>query len=124
MYKSHMYPTYNMCSCHHSLVFLLALAVKPTVIDVGIYVNSIGPVSSIDMVSFSALSHLLFTHTHSHSHIFCPLSHISIIIHECRHFSRCIWRSRRLPQLFFSGRGNDRKGRCERSAHIPCISLD
>lgn len=26
-------------------------AVKPTVIDVGIYVNSIGPVSSIDMVS-------------------------------------------------------------------------
>lgn len=31
--------------------YLLALTVKPTVIDVGIYVNSIGPVSSIDMVS-------------------------------------------------------------------------
>lgn len=38
--------------CYHSLLSsLLSLAVKPTVIDVGIYVNSIGPVSSIDMVS-------------------------------------------------------------------------
>lgn len=35
----------------------LSFAVKPTVIDVGIYVNSIGPVSSIDMVSPSAPSH-------------------------------------------------------------------
>ncbi|TNN29718.1 Gamma-aminobutyric acid receptor subunit gamma-3 [Liparis tanakae] len=34
-----------------SLLSLLPLSVKPTVIDVGIYVNSIGPVSSIDMVS-------------------------------------------------------------------------
>ncbi|KAF7214906.1 gamma-aminobutyric acid receptor subunit gamma-3-like [Nothobranchius furzeri] len=34
---------------------------KPTVIDVGIYVNSIGPVSSIDMVSLrrSSLLHLI-----------------------------------------------------------------
>lgn len=35
-----------------SFVHLLCLFVeKPTVINVGIYVNSIGPVSSIDMVS-------------------------------------------------------------------------
>lgn len=39
----------------HSSSF--SFAVKPTVIDVGIYVNSIGPVSSIDMVSPSAPSH-------------------------------------------------------------------
>lgn len=31
--------------------------VKPTVIDVGIYVNSIGPVSSIDMVSSGLRTH-------------------------------------------------------------------
>uniref|UniRef100_A0A3Q2WB38 Neurotransmitter-gated ion-channel ligand-binding domain-containing protein n=1 Tax=Haplochromis burtoni TaxID=8153 RepID=A0A3Q2WB38_HAPBU len=29
---------------------------KPTVIDVGIYINSIGPVSSIDMVSYGFIS--------------------------------------------------------------------
>lgn len=34
-----------------------SFAVKPTVIDVGIYVNSIGPVSSIDMVSPRAPFH-------------------------------------------------------------------
>lgn len=39
-------------------------AVKPTVIDVGIYVNSIGPVSSIDMVSSG-----LHTHLHPSPHI-------------------------------------------------------
>lgn len=32
--------------------------VKPTVIDVGIYVNSIGPVSSIDMVSSDFCTHV------------------------------------------------------------------
>lgn len=32
--------------------------VKPTVIDVGIYVNSIGPVSSIDMVSSGLRMHI------------------------------------------------------------------
>lgn len=32
--------------------------VKPTVIDVGIYVNSIGPVSSIDMVSSGFRMHI------------------------------------------------------------------
>ena len=52
---------YSMCG-HHSLLFLLALAVKPTVIDVGIYVNSIGPVSSIDMVSTAASSSRPHTH--------------------------------------------------------------
>lgn len=33
--------------------------VKPTVINVGIYVNSIGPVSSIDMVSSGFCTHVL-----------------------------------------------------------------
>lgn len=32
--------------------------VKPTVVDVGIYVNSIGPVSSIDMVSSGLPTHV------------------------------------------------------------------
>lgn len=41
--------------------------VKPTVIDVGIYVNSIGPVSSIDMVSSGFRTHV------------SPSPHISII---------------------------------------------
>ena len=68
-------PTYNMCSCHHSLFSLLALAVKPTVIDVGIYVNSIGPVSSIDMVSQSIHSHPLSFPSHTR---LCPLSDIFI----------------------------------------------
>ncbi|KAI3365969.1 hypothetical protein L3Q82_009802, partial [Scortum barcoo] len=35
---------------------LFALGVKPTVIDVGIYVNSIGPVSSIDMYVFLSVA--------------------------------------------------------------------
>ncbi len=56
-----------MSHLHHSLCFLLSLAVKPTVIDVGIYVNSIGPVSSIDMVSYSSPS----SHTHTHTLVHC-----------------------------------------------------
>ena len=42
--------------------FFLSLPIgKPTIVDVDIYVNSIGPVSSIDMVSVSlslSLSHM------------------------------------------------------------------
>lgn len=41
----------NMCGHSLSPLCLCLSAVKPTVVDVGIYVNSIGPVSSIDMVS-------------------------------------------------------------------------
>lgn len=73
VYKSNTYPTYNMCSYNHSLFFLLALAVKPTVIDVGIYVNSIGPVSSIDMVSESIHSLSFYcSDTNTHTFVHCP----------------------------------------------------
>lgn len=78
-------------------LFFLAFAVKPTVIDVGIYINSIGPVSSIDMVSLGI--HLLPLSPYSHTHIF-PLSDIRIITHQCSHYSCRIFGSRGTPQLF------------------------
>lgn len=37
--------------CHVIHVFFFSSAVKPTVVDVDIFVNSIGPVSSINMAS-------------------------------------------------------------------------
>lgn len=53
--SSHILPAVPHSSSSPSSSF----AVKPTVIDVGIYVNSIGPVSSIDMVSPNTPFHYL-----------------------------------------------------------------
>lgn len=68
-------------------------AVKPTVIDVGIYVNSIGPVSSIDMVSSG-----LHTHLHPSPHIHVIVCDRGCSLEGWKDRWTCVTRSCRSPQ--------------------------